>query len=153
MPFSFGNNVHITWSLITFSASIIYPSFSHFVCSAHCFSWRIFLSAFLLSQDVPIFLFSSHGRIKVPGIHIFYQWVIWWYQLLVTLFHVISLPFMRFLAFLLRTTFQLPPVFFTAVLKLLSPHIHLSGLAQFVEGWLFLSGWRCIFFLSANFIL
>ena len=54
----------------------------------------------------------------MPGFYVFYLWVILLCHLLVTLFHLISLQSMRFIAFSVGTTFLLPPVSVLAVLIL-----------------------------------
>ena len=68
------------------------------------------------------------------------------------MFRLISLKFMRFVAFSIGVTFLLLPVTFVPIFKLSRPHILTSERVQYSTPGLFLSGMMC-FFVNTDFIL
>ena len=127
---------HVSQSLVAFSSPVTCPSFSHFVSQFNifprCFPLLIFLRSFQLSQDVLVSLLSSHGQMRLPGIYVFFLFMsdlVCWLQ--VTLFSLISLQSIRFVAFFVGTTFLLPLVSFVPVKKLYRPRSQTSEWVQY----------------------
>ena len=85
--------------------------FVHPVLFLPIFQCCVFLQSFHLSQYVTFSLFSLNDRIRLRGICVLHLCV---FVFLVLLFHLISLPFMKF-SLELAATFLLPPVSFAAV--------------------------------------
>ena len=126
---------HASLSLAALSASITCSTFSHFISPSNiflCFPQLRFHRVIAGVTRCSSFSHLITWQKRLPDVYVFYFWVIFLCQHLVTLFSLISLQSMRFVAFSIRTTFLFPLVSFVTVLKLSRPRIHTSEWVQCV---------------------
>ena len=129
---------HASLSFVAFSAFVTLPSLSYFVSLSnifsHCFPLLFFSSIIPVVTRSSSFSFLITWPKKVGWrVHSpFMSDLLFW--LLVTMFRLISLQFMRFVAFSKGTTLWLRPVSVVPVLKLSSnASIHQNGFNKVLQ--------------------